>query len=168
MEFFQGFKEFAIRGTVVDMGIGLIIGAAFGSIVTSFVSDVLMPPLGLLLGKVDFSNLYINLSGGRYHTLAEAEAAGALTINYGSFIETIIHFVIIAFPTSPQEHFGAPNAHLILKKKRLAVKLKTRSLEFSHQGERRYISNSDDHFIRLLNLCLQPFPIDKSNIKSTI
>lgn len=97
MEFFQGFKEFAIRGTVVDMGIGLIIGAAFGSIVTSFVSDVLMPPLGLLLGKVDFSNLYINLSGGRYHTLAEAEAAGALTINYGSFIETIIHFVIIAF-----------------------------------------------------------------------
>jgi len=97
MEFFQGFKEFAIRGTVVDMGIGLIIGAAFGSIVTSFVSDVLMPPLGLLLGKVDFSNLYINLSGGRYHTLVEAEAAGALTINYGSFIETIIHFVIIAF-----------------------------------------------------------------------
>ncbi|PYZ92712.1 large conductance mechanosensitive channel protein MscL [Salipaludibacillus keqinensis] len=97
MSFFQGFKEFAIRGTVVDLGIGLIIGAAFGSIVTSFVSDVLMPPLGLLLGHVDFANLYINLSGGHYQTLAEAEAAGALTINYGSFIETIIHFVIIAF-----------------------------------------------------------------------
>ncbi|WP_280769659.1 large conductance mechanosensitive channel protein MscL [Salipaludibacillus daqingensis] len=97
MSFFQGFKEFAIRGTVVDMGIGLIIGAAFGSIVTSFVSDILMPPLGLLLGKVDFSNLYINLTGGNYQTLSEAEAAGAVTVNYGTFIETIIHFVIIAF-----------------------------------------------------------------------
>lgn len=97
MGFFQGFKDYAIRGTVVDMGIGLIIGAAFGSIVTSFVSDVLMPPIGLLLGKVDFSNLYINLSGGHYPSLTEAEAAGAVTINYGSFIETVIHFVIIAF-----------------------------------------------------------------------
>ncbi|WP_416147376.1 large conductance mechanosensitive channel protein MscL [Salipaludibacillus sp. HK11] len=97
MSFFQGFKDYAIRGTVVDLGIGLIIGAAFASIVTSFVSDILMPPLGLLLGKVDFSNLYINLSGGHYNTLMEAQAAGAVTVNYGTFIETIIHFIIIAF-----------------------------------------------------------------------
>lgn len=97
MSFFKGFKDFAVRGTVVDMGIGLIIGAAFGSIVTSFVSDMLMPPLGLLLGAVEFSNLYINLSGGNYNTLADAEAAGAVTINYGVFIETVLHFVIVAF-----------------------------------------------------------------------
>ncbi len=74
MSFFKGFKDFAVRGTVVDMGIGLIIGAAFGSIVTSFVSDMLMPPLGLLLGAVEFSNLYVNLSGGNFDTLADAEA----------------------------------------------------------------------------------------------
>ncbi|MBU9714370.1 large conductance mechanosensitive channel protein MscL [Evansella tamaricis] len=97
MSFFQGFKEFAVRGNVVDMGIGIIIGAAFGNIVTSFVSDVLMPPIGLILGKVNFTNLYINLSGGHYDSLAEAQAAGAATINYGVFIETVIHFVIIAF-----------------------------------------------------------------------
>ncbi|UCZ53118.1 large conductance mechanosensitive channel protein MscL [Bacillus shivajii] len=97
MSFFQGFKEFAVRGNVVDMGIGVIIGAAFGKIVTSFVSDVLMPPLGLILGKVNFSNMYINLSGGNYRSLAEAEEAGAATINYGMFIETVLHFVIIAF-----------------------------------------------------------------------
>ncbi|MFA9556374.1 large conductance mechanosensitive channel protein MscL [Evansella sp. AB-rgal1] len=97
MSFFQGFKEFAVRGNVVDMGIGVIIGAAFGKIVTSFVSDMLMPPLGLFLGRVNFSNLYINLSGGHYTSLAEAEAAGAATINYGMFLETILHFVIIAF-----------------------------------------------------------------------
>lgn len=97
MGFFQGFKDYAIRGTIVDMGIGLIIGAAFGSIVTSFVSDLLMPPIGLLLGKVDFTNLYINLSGGQYSSLTKAESAGAVTINYGNFIETVIHFVIIAF-----------------------------------------------------------------------
>ncbi|MBU9719950.1 MULTISPECIES: large conductance mechanosensitive channel protein MscL [Bacillaceae] len=97
MSFFQGFKEFAIRGNVVDMGIGIIIGAAFGNIVTSFVSDVLMPPIGLLLGKVNFSSLYINLSGGNYASLKEAQEAGAATINYGLFIETVIHFIIIAF-----------------------------------------------------------------------
>ncbi|MGJ9383456.1 large conductance mechanosensitive channel protein MscL [Salipaludibacillus sp. CF4.18] len=97
MSFFKGFKDFAVRGTVVDMGIGLIIGAAFGSIVTSFVSDMLMPPLGLLLGAVEFSNLYVNLSGGNFDTLADAEAAGAVTINYGRFIETVIHFIIVAF-----------------------------------------------------------------------
>lgn len=91
------FREFAMRGNVVDLAVGLVVGAAFGKIVTSFVSDILMPPLGLALGQVDFSNLFINLSGGSYRSLAEAKAAGAATINYGAFINTIIDFVIVAF-----------------------------------------------------------------------
>ena len=91
------FREFAMRGNVVDLAIGLIIGAAFGKIVTSFVNDVLMPPLGLLLGKVDFSNLFVNLSGKSYASVAEAKAAGAATLNYGMFINTVIDFVIVAF-----------------------------------------------------------------------
>lgn len=89
------FKEFALRGNVIDMAVGIIIGAAFGSVVTSLVKDILMPPIGFLLGKVDFSNLFISLSG-RYATLAEAQAAGAPTINYGIFINTILNFVIVA------------------------------------------------------------------------
>lgn len=91
------FRDFAIRGNVIDLAIGIVIGAAFGKIVTSFVSDVLMPPLGLLLGRVDFSNLFINLSSQHYQTLAEAKQAGAATLNYGLFINTIIDFVIVAF-----------------------------------------------------------------------
>jgi large conductance mechanosensitive channel len=91
------FKEFAMRGNVLDMAIGIIIGAAFGKIVSAAVNDVLMPPIGLLLGNVDFSNLFINLSGGTYASLAEAKAAGAATINYGVFINTIIDFIIVAF-----------------------------------------------------------------------
>src|SRR5882724_6326591 len=91
------FRDFAMRGNVVDLAVGLIIGAAFGKIVTSFVSDILMPPLGLLLGRVDFSNLFINLSSQHYATLAEAKQAGAATINYGLFINTILDFVIVAF-----------------------------------------------------------------------
>ena len=91
------FKEFAMKGNVLDMAIGIIIGAAFGKIVTSFVGDVLMPPLGLLLGKMDFSNLFINLSGKSYATLAEAKAAGAATLNIGVFINTIIDFIFVAF-----------------------------------------------------------------------
>ena len=91
------FKEFIMRGNVIDLAIGFIIGAAFGKIVTSFVSDVLMPPVGLLLGKVDFSNLFINLSGTAYASLADAKAAGAPTINYGLFINTLIDFLILAF-----------------------------------------------------------------------
>ncbi len=94
---FKEFKEFAMRGSVVDLAIGVIIGGAFGAIVTSLVNDVLMPPIGLLLGNVDFSNLFINLSGGQYATLAAAQEAGAVTINYGVFINTIINFLIIAF-----------------------------------------------------------------------
>ena len=91
------FKEFAMRGNVVDMAIGIIIGAAFGRIVTSLVNDVLMPPIGLLLGKVDFSSFFINLSGTPYTTLAEARKAGASVVAYGSFLNTILDFVIVAF-----------------------------------------------------------------------
>lgn len=91
------FREFALRGNVLDLAIGIIIGAAFSNIVNSFVSDILMPPIGLLLGNTDFSDFFINLSGGRYESLAAAEEAGAATVNYGLFINTILDFIIIAF-----------------------------------------------------------------------
>lgn len=91
------FKEFAMRGNVVDMAVGIIMGAAFGKIVTSFVNDVLMPPLGLVLGGTDFSDWFIDLSGGGYTTLAAAQEAGAATLNYGLWINTVIDFVIVAF-----------------------------------------------------------------------
>lgn len=91
------FKEFAMRGNVLDMAVGVIIGAAFGKIVNSFVADIMMPPLGLLLGQVDFSNLFINLSGKPLASLAEAKTAGAPTINYGVFINQVVDFIIVAF-----------------------------------------------------------------------
>jgi large conductance mechanosensitive channel len=91
------FKEFIMRGNVLDMAIGIVIGGAFGKIVTSLVNDILMPPIGVLLGNVDFANLFINLSGKPYALLADAKAAGAATINYGLFLNTIIDFVIVAF-----------------------------------------------------------------------
>jgi len=91
------FKAFILRGNVVDLAIGVIIGAAFGKIVSSFVGDVLMPPIGLLLGKAEFSNLFINLSGQNYPTVAAAKAAGAPTLNYGAFLQTIVDFIIVAF-----------------------------------------------------------------------
>lgn len=97
----KDFKEFAMRGNVVDMAVGIIIGAAFGSIVKSLVSDVIMPPIGLLLGNVDFSDLFIvikqGISAGPFATLAEAQQAGAVTINYGVFINSVISFLIVAF-----------------------------------------------------------------------
>lgn len=93
---FKEFKEFIMRGNVLDLAVGVIIGAAFGKIVTSMVNDIIMPPIGLLLGKVDFSNLFINLSGKHYTTLAEAKAAGAATINYGLFINNVLDFLIVA------------------------------------------------------------------------
>jgi large conductance mechanosensitive channel len=97
---FKEFKEFALRGSVVDIAVGIIIGAAFATIVTSLVSDVLMPPIGLLLGKVDFSNLFLVLKEGGlsapYATVADAKKAGAVTLNYGLFINTIINFLIVA------------------------------------------------------------------------
>ena len=91
------FKDFAMRGNVMDMAVGIIIGAAFGKIISSFVNDVLMPPIGMLLGGLDFANLYINLSGGDYATIAAAEEAGAVLIKYGVFINTIVDFTIVAF-----------------------------------------------------------------------
>jgi len=91
------FKAFIMRGNVLDLAIALVIGAAFGKIITSFVEDVLMPPIGLLLGHVDFSSLFFDLSGKAYATLAEAKAASAPTINYGAFLNTIVMFVIVAF-----------------------------------------------------------------------
>jgi large conductance mechanosensitive channel len=91
------FKEFAMRGNVVDMAVGIIIGAAFGRIITSLVGDIIMPPIGVVLGKVDFSNLFLSLSGQQYPNLAAAKAAGAATINYGVFINTVIDFLIVAF-----------------------------------------------------------------------
>jgi large conductance mechanosensitive channel len=94
---FKEFKEFAVKGNVVDMAVGIIIGAAFGKIVSSFVNDILMPPIGLLMGKVDFSSLFINLSGKSFDSLASARAAGAATINYGLFVNSIIDFIIVAF-----------------------------------------------------------------------
>jgi large conductance mechanosensitive channel len=93
----KDFKEFAMRGNVVDMAVGIVIGGAFGKAVTSFVNDVIMPPIGLLIGNVDFSQLFINLGDGAYRTLAEAQEAGAATINYGAFLQTIFDFLIVAF-----------------------------------------------------------------------
>jgi len=91
------FREFAMRGNVVDMAVGIIIGAAFGKIVSSMVKDMIMPPIGKLMGNVDFSDLFINLSSGTYNSLKEAQDAGAATVNYGVFINTVLDFVIVAF-----------------------------------------------------------------------
>ena len=91
------FKEFALKGNVIDMSVGIIIGASFGKIVSSFVSDILTPPLGLLLGRVDFSSLFVSISGKQYASLPEAKAAGAATLNYGLFLNNIFDFVLVAF-----------------------------------------------------------------------
>jgi len=93
----QEFKAFIMRGNVLDMAVGVVIGGAFTKVVTSFTSDILMPPIGMLLGKVNFSNLYINLSDQTYASLAEAKLAGAPTINIGIFINGLIDFIIVAF-----------------------------------------------------------------------
>jgi large conductance mechanosensitive channel len=91
------FKKFIMRGNVLDLAVGIIVGGAFGKIVSSFVADILMPPLGLIMGKVNFSDLFLNLSATNYPTLAAAKAAGAPTVNYGLFINTIIDFLIVSF-----------------------------------------------------------------------
>ncbi|MEK7283726.1 MAG: large conductance mechanosensitive channel protein MscL [Acidobacteriota bacterium] len=93
----QEFKKFALQGNVLDMAVGIIVGASFGKIITSLVNDVLMPPIGLLVGRVDFSSLYVNLSGNPYTSLAEARAAGAPTVNYGLFLNHVLDFLIVAF-----------------------------------------------------------------------
>lgn len=94
---FNEFKQFVMRGNVVDLAVGVIIGGAFGRIVASLVEDVIMPPIGLALGNVDFANLFVNLSGGDYPSVAAAKAAGAATLNYGIFLNQIINFAIVAF-----------------------------------------------------------------------
>lgn len=94
---FTEFKKFALRGNVLDLAVGVIVGAAFGKIVNSLVNDVLMPPLGLLIGRVDFTNLFVHLGRVHYNSLAEAKTAGAPTLNYGIFLNTIIEFLIVAY-----------------------------------------------------------------------
>ncbi len=97
MGMMKEFKEFAMRGNVMDMAVGIIIGGAFGKIISSLVGDVIMPPIGKLMGNVDFSNLFVNLGDGSFDSLAAAKAAGAATVNYGLFINTVLDFVIVAF-----------------------------------------------------------------------
>jgi large conductance mechanosensitive channel len=91
------FKEFAVKGNAIDLAVGVVIGGAFGKIVSSLVDDVIMPPIGLLLGGSDFTNLFVNLGPGHYATLAQAKAAGAATLNYGNFLQAIVNFLLIAF-----------------------------------------------------------------------
>jgi len=97
MSMMKEFKDFAMRGNVVDMAVGIVIGGAFGKIISSFVGDVIMPLIGKLTGGLDFSQLYVNLSGEEYESLAAAKEAGAATLNYGAFINVLVNFVIIAF-----------------------------------------------------------------------
>src|SRR5438132_171733 len=97
MALMKDFKEFALKGNVIDLAVAVVIGGAFAKIVTSFVNDILMPPIGVLIGKHDVSDYFVNLSGGHYDTLAAAKAAGAATINYGLFTNTIVDFIIVAF-----------------------------------------------------------------------
>lgn len=94
---FTEFKKFALRGNVMDLAVGVIVGAAFGKIVNSLVNDVLMPPLGLVIGRVNFANLFVNLGRTHYASLADAKAAGAPTLNYGLFLNTIVEFLIVAY-----------------------------------------------------------------------
>jgi len=97
MKIFKEFKEFAVKGSVIDLAVGIIIGVAFSGVVNSLVNDIIMPPIGLLIGKVDFSNLFLTLSGGHFQTVAEAKTGGAVTLNYGLFVNTLINFLIVAF-----------------------------------------------------------------------
>lgn len=94
---FQEFKQFIMRGNVIDLAVGVVIGAAFGRIVASLVQDIIMPPIGLILGNVDFADLFLTLSGGEYASLAQAKEAGAATLNYGLFLTNIIQFLIVAY-----------------------------------------------------------------------
>ncbi|HEU4935856.1 MAG TPA: large conductance mechanosensitive channel protein MscL [Vicinamibacterales bacterium] len=97
MALLKEFREFAARGNVVDLAVGVIIGAAFGKIVTSLVNDIVMPPIGMLIGRIDFKNLFVALNGQQYAAVADAQKAGAPTINYGIFLNTVLEFLIVAF-----------------------------------------------------------------------
>ena len=106
----KAFKEFAMKGNVLDLAVGFIIGAAFGKIVTSLVADIIMPPIGLIVGKVDFSGLFLNLSGKSYDTLAAAKAAGAPTLNYGIFLNNVVDFLIVKMVNTWNKPAPAPAA----------------------------------------------------------
>ncbi len=95
----KDFRDFALRGNVVDLAVGVIIGAAFGKIVSSLVTDVIMPPIGLIIGGIDFSDLFVTLRGDSFETLEAARKAGAVTINYGVFLNTVVQFAVVAFAT---------------------------------------------------------------------
>jgi large conductance mechanosensitive channel len=97
MGLIQEFKEFAVKGNALDLAVGVVLGAAFGKIVSSLVDDLIMPPIGLALGGMDFANYFVTLGPGEYKTLAEAKAAGAATLNYGNFLQAIVYFLIVAF-----------------------------------------------------------------------
>ena len=97
MSMAKEFREFAARGNVIDLAVGVIIGAAFGKIITSLVNDIVMPPIGMAIGRIDFKNLFVSLNGQPYPSLADAQKAGAATINYGIFLNTILEFLIVAF-----------------------------------------------------------------------
>jgi len=97
MGMLKEFREFAVKGNAIDMAVGIIIGAAFGKIITSLVSDIIMPPIGLLLGGMNFTSLFVSLSGGDYPSIEAAKAAGAATLNYGNFIQVTVDFLIVAF-----------------------------------------------------------------------
>lgn len=136
----QEFKEFAVKGNAVDMAVGIIIGAAFGKIVNSLVEDMIMPPIGKVMGNVDFSDLFINLSGGTYASLEAAKKAGAATVNYGVFVNNVINFLIVAFAVfilvkaintakrqkeeSPEEPAAPPKQEVLLEEIRDLLKAK--------------------------------------------
>jgi large conductance mechanosensitive channel len=127
---FREFREFALRGNVLDMAVGIIIGIAFGAIVQSLVADIIMPPIGLALGNVDFSNLFILLKEGNapgpYVSLAEAQAVGAVTLNYGVFVTTIIRFIIIAFAV----FLMVKSMNRLIRKKELPAEPTTKECPF--------------------------------------
>lgn len=140
MGMLQEFKEFAVKGNAVDMAVGIIIGAAFGKIVNSLVEDMIMPPIGKVMGNVDFSDLFINLSGGTYASLEAAKKAGAATVNYGVFVNNVINFLIVAFAVfilvkaintakrqkeeSPEEPATPPKQEVLLEEIRDLLKAK--------------------------------------------
>jgi len=122
------FREFAVKGSAMDMAVGIIIGAAFGTVVKSLVDDIIMPPIGLLLGRVDFSNLFVNLSGTGYASLTAAQAAGAPTINYGLFLNNILSFVIVAFAV----FLLVRNLNRLRREEPVAEEVTTKDCPFCH------------------------------------
>lgn len=132
--FLKELREFVMRGNVLDMAVGVIIGAAFGKIIDSFVKDIIMPPIGLLLGKVDFSNLYLQLSptGISYPTLQAAKEAGAVTLNYGAFLNTVISFLIIACAVFMMIKFMNKLQNSVVKKQEETIEATTKECPYCY------------------------------------